>query len=490
MGRLFTIEILAAALFVALAISTVWNTPAIVRPIDAAALATGPAEESWTGIFIGEQHVGYSVSRESPTAGGGRLFEQRASFAIGAMGTTQQVTTGGTAVTDAEGRLVKFDFLLSSPVLVVARGDVRPGIVHVEIQQGDQVNVLDVPVAEAPALSLTATNVVRGKDIKPGDTFELPYFDPITVTPSTMRVTVEAPELLPNGEVAHWLRMEAGGVTTRRLVDAQGVTLREEGALGLRSVRMTKEEAMAVDVGDAPDLVSLAKTPLVGFIDPAKPFGPLTLKVTGVPEGTVPAEGDIQTIQGELVTLFTPPESEWPVFPVAGLGDTEPSLSLPSTNPEILAKAVEVIGDATDRATAARRLADFVFRYVTKAPTIGIPNGLEVLRSGQGDCNEHTALYVSLARAVNIPSRIAAGLVYNADLGHSFYYHAWPEVKLGPGESWVAIDPTFGQFPAQATHLKLVTGDLDRQIEILGAMGKIRLEVATNPQQADKLAAP
>lgn len=181
--------------------------------------------------------------------------------------------------------------------------------------------------------------------------------------------------------------------------------------MGLRSVRMTKAEAMAVDVGDAPDLVSLAKTPLVGFIDPAKPLGPLTLKVTGVPEGTVPAEGAIQTTLGELVTLSTPPESEWPVLPVAGTGDIEPSLSLPSTNPEIVAKAVEVIGDATDRATAARRLADFVFRYVSKAPTIGIPNGLEVLHSGQGDCNEHTALYVSLARAVNIlPDRRRPGV--------------------------------------------------------------------------------
>ncbi|MBK9646094.1 MAG: hypothetical protein IPO67_13240 [Deltaproteobacteria bacterium] len=35
------------------------------------------------------------------------------------------------------------------------------------------------------------------------------------------------------------------------------------------------------------------------------------------------------------------------------------------------------------------------------------------------------------------------------------------------------VDPTFGQFPADATHVKLVEGDLDRQIEIMGVMGRL-----------------
>lgn len=490
MGRLPTFEFMAVLAFVALSVATVSTSPSTVRPINVTALTTGPAEESWTGIFIGEAHVGYSVSRESPTTGGGRLFEQRGSFALGAMGTTQQVTTAGTAVTDSAGRLLRFDFLLSSPVLVVVRGEVKPGSVHVEVQQSGEVSVLDVPLAEAPTLSLTATRQLAGKDLRPGDIFELPYFDPLTVTASTMRITVGAPELLPDGEVGHWLSMNTGGVVTRRLIDSKGATLREEGALGLRSVRMSKSEAMAVDSGEAPDLVALASAPLTGFIDPARPLGPLTLKVMGVPPGSVPGEGTIQVVDGDRVTLFTPPLHLWATLPVAGNEAIEPSLTLPSNHPEIVAKAREVVGDATDRATAAHRIADFVFAYVTKVPTLGIPNGLDVLRSRQGDCNEHTALYVSLARAVGIPSRIAAGLVYNPRLGPAMYYHAWPEVKMGPGESWIAIDPTFGQFPADATHLKLVTGDLDRQIEILSTMGKIRLEVAANPVPADKQAPP
>ena len=40
---------------------------------------------------------------------------------------------------------------------------------------------------------------------------------------------------------------------------------------------------------------------------------------------------------------------------------------------------------------------------------------------------------------------------------------------------WVPVDPTFGQFPADATHVKVVEGDLDKQIAIMGLLGKIKL---------------
>jgi len=80
-------------------------------------------------------------------------------------------------------------------------------------------------------------------------------------------------------------------------------------------------------------------------------------------------------------------------------------------------------------------------------------------------------LYVALARAAGIPARTAAGLLY---LDERFYYHAWSEVYLG---DWVAVDPTLGQFPADAAHLRFVVGGLARQVELLPILGRLRLEV-------------
>jgi len=55
-----------------------------------------------------------------------------------------------------------------------------------------------------------------------------------------------------------------------------------------------------------------------------------------------------------------------------------------------------------------------------------------------------------------------------------FYYHAWPEVYLG---DWVAVDPTLGQFPADAAHLRITTGGLARQAELIRLIGSLKLEV-------------
>ena len=75
----------------------------------------------------------------------------------------------------------------------------------------------------------------------------------------------------------------------------------------------------------------------------------------------------------------------------------------------------------------AERLTRHVNAILEKKPTVSLPSAREVLRTRVGDCNEHTALYVALARALGIPARIAVGLV---SVRGAFYYHAWPEVYL------------------------------------------------------------
>jgi len=94
-----------------------------------------------------------------------------------------------------------------------------------------------------------------------------------------------------------------------------------------------------------------------------------------------------------------------------------------------------------------------------------------VLDTREGDCNEHTVLFVALVRALGIPSKQAIGLVYHKG---SFYYHSWPEVYVG---DWIAMDPTLGQPLADATHIKLLEGELDQQVKLMQAIGKIRLSI-------------
>jgi transglutaminase-like putative cysteine protease len=80
-------------------------------------------------------------------------------------------------------------------------------------------------------------------------------------------------------------------------------------------------------------------------------------------------------------------------------------------------------------------------------------------------------LFTALARAAGIPTRIVVGLLY---VDRKFYYHSWPEVML---RDWVAVDPTFGQFPADAAHLRFFIGGLGRQTDLQRLIGTMKIDV-------------
>jgi transglutaminase-like putative cysteine protease len=90
-----------------------------------------------------------------------------------------------------------------------------------------------------------------------------------------------------------------------------------------------------------------------------------------------------------------------------------------------------------------------------------------------------------MSRAAGIPARIAVGLAY---VRGAFYYHAWPEVYIDERATrgfWLPVDPTFNQFPADATHFRLARGGLDKQAAILPLIGRVKItlldvEVATD----------
>ena len=137
------------------------------------------------------------------------------------------------------------------------------------------------------------------------------------------------------------------------------------------------------------------------------------------------------------------------------------------------ATARRIVGREADPVARVRLLTRWVHDSLAKKTTIGIPDAATVLRTRSGDCNEHAALFTALARATGIPTRIAAGLAY---VDGKFYYHAWPEVYL---KDWVAVDPTFGQVPADAGHLRFTIGGLSRQAELLRLIGTLKIDVVS-----------
>ena len=177
----------------------------------------------------------------------------------------------------------------------------------------------------------------------------------------------------------------------------------------------------------------------------------------------------ILEVRRELVDA-APPIS-LPVSDIRLVSYLQPTAFLQSDHPEIRTLAREITGAEKDVRKAALRINDWVYRNVTKKPTVSIPTALEVLQTRRGDCNEHAVLFNALARAAGIPAKTVVGVVH---MRGAFYYHAWSEVWLG---DWVTIDPVLNQFPADVTHVKFLEGDIDRQLDILRLIGNLKIEV-------------
>ena len=148
-----------------------------------------------------------------------------------------------------------------------------------------------------------------------------------------------------------------------------------------------------------------------------------------------------------------------------------PELNIESNHKVIMRKAREISGDVRDPVIVAARLMEWVYGNVEKRPLITVPSALEVLKGKVGDCNEHAMLLTALLRASGIPARVCVGLVYARD---RFFYHAWTEAYVG---RWVSMDATLNQMPADPTHVKLIQGGLERQVDMIGLIGRLRVQV-------------
>jgi len=144
-----------------------------------------------------------------------------------------------------------------------------------------------------------------------------------------------------------------------------------------------------------------------------------------------------------------------------------------SDHPAIQRQARHIVARTSHRLEAIRVLVAWVYGKLRKKNVVGIPSALEILQNRVGDCNEHSTLLTALGRAVNIPTRIVAGVAYQRG---RFYYHAWNECYLGQGR-WLTVDATWGQIPADVTHLALVRGGLAEQIPLLRAIGHLQLQI-------------
>jgi len=459
-----------------------WSSSPVALAAD---LAQYGSSAQWRGIYYRGDKIGFSVGQTTPTEAGYEIRED-GRLQMTLLGSTTSVRMTSRAFVDRRFSLERFSFALdpgTGATEVEGRLDGRRLHLTVRTPSGERSETREL--AEPPALALNLPRTLAATGLQPGQTLRVSVFDPATLRNTPMTLEVQAREVVRSaGRPVPAFRVEGrfAGLTTRSWITDVGEVVREESPMGLLVVRETPEQARALAVPgriqtDLLEAAALVPTTPRRIDDPTT-VARMTVRIDGL-DGFDAAglEGAGQSARGGTIEVRDPRD----LRPVPAPGDLEaflgPEPLLESDAPEVRDEARRAVGDAATPRLRAERLVRHVHAILEKKPTLSLPSALEVLKTRIGDCNEHTALYVAMARSLGLPARIAVGLVY---LRGAFYYHAWPEVWVEEARGrglWLPVDPTLNQFPADATHVRLARGGLDRQAAIVGLVGRARLDV-------------
>lgn len=449
-------------------------------PMSAAvgSLAGDAAEDEWTGIYMQGSKIGFGHYRAVPEAGGLRIEETSVlRLTVLDREQTVQVTVSGVAADDLS--LQRFDVALTSDLgTFAARGRVDDRGLELDVTTAGQTSSQRVPLDRPLYLPAAArARLIRG-ELREGRTLTLQVFDAAAMQHQPMTMRVVGRETLTEHGIAvpTWkVRESFRGMESEVWLDEHGRTVRERGPMGLEARRESPADAVATGWGGAPlDLMGAVAVPVADIRDP-RGRDHLRLRLAGTAGVAIPSdarqhgEGADWIIRREAVPTAT---YRLPYDGEQWRGELQPTMFMQSDHPQVRAAARAAVGDETDPRAAAERLRRWVHDELEQRPAATLPNALQVLQTRAGDCNEHAVLYAALARAVGLPARVVAGLVYQND---AFLYHAWDEVWLGEG--WVSVDAIFDQMPADVTHLKLVEGGPEAHAALVPLIGRLSIRV-------------
>lgn len=357
--------------------------------------------------------------------------------------------------------------------------------------------------------TLVPMAVMLGDPPKVGRRLSINTFDPLTLSASLMPVRIAAESLfvLVDSAAYHpvsrrWLGAHADTVRGFRLiaepserfdawVDEQGRIIAVAAPAGLSLARTAYEVAFENwrtasprHAGERvnPDDGGRHGAASAGGSREGRPVQRLRVRLRGIDLGRLAIDGGAQQLRGDTVSIerdATRTADVWVWLPLsqslrrhyASELREEPLLEI--EHPAIVALARQLGGGGTIAEPILQRMVSWVRDSLANESSVTLSSALTTLRSRRGDSNEHAQLFVALARAAGIPARTVSGMVV---LNGRPYYHAWAEVLL---QRWVGVDPTFGQFPVDASHLRMLVGGLSMETELTRLIGRLQVDVLT-----------
>ena len=473
-----------------------------------AVLAWGRADDfEYYAVFVDGTKVGHAM--HSRVVAGERVTTtDTVNMTLNRMGKTVLMKTKETCVETVKGEPISFAteqdmgmVTMKTEGTIGKDGTVRTRTTGIgAVQEGTIVWPKDAVMAEGLRL------IELEKKLNEGTTYETPIFVPTLMTAVNTRVKVGARQdvdllgrIVPLTKVETVMSMPGTGeIASTGYVDGQLRALKSIMPMAGMNVEMlacTKEFAMSNNQpAEIIDKMFLASPEPIEDTGTAKSITYYLKPTAQTTNLTIPSSDNqqVQKLGDGTVIVKVEPVSmpAGGIFPYKGTDANiaemiKPGRFVQSDDANIIALAKQAVGDAKDSAEAAKRIEEFVAKYVKNISlSVGYASATEVAASRRGDCTEFAVLCAAMCRAAGIPAKVTVGVAYVNDFEGKtgFGGHAWTEAYIG--NKWVGLDSAFkagglGKFDAGHIALASGNGEPVNFFNMATTLGKFRIEKVT-----------
>jgi len=466
---------------------------AFAAPID----VTPILGESWYGLYLNGQKAGYARSAVVRQDDGNIAVEEDAVFRITMAGIRQDMRIFERHVFAPDGRLVAVSSEVNDPAGAKRfDGTMTDAGLKLVTDVGGAKSEQLIPTPGEDLSDAVKSALWVRDDPQLGDTITYDIFMPmyqqeIGGTSTIVGIEQRVFDSVPTKVYKIKTTLSKMGIESLSYVASDGTTL-EDVAAGIITMRLEPEE-VAKDVNYNNDVIVSNAAFVDEPIEKPRQRERLALRLSGPlktehlfndKRQTLKTDGDAFRFEARRQAVD---EASAPTLPL----DTtdfakwvEPTVFIQSDDPAVRAQAEAIAGDEKNAWKVVKKLNSWVYDNVESTFSAQLTNAVEVLDKREGDCTEHSVLFIGFARALGIPARAVAGLVYvdPRDSDPGFYFHQWAKVWVG---QWVDVDPTFNQPRADVTHIKLAEGDLFEQTRLIPIIGNLAIEVLEETAPAE-----
>ena len=438
--------------------------------------------EQWFAIYMEGGKIGHATHSRTPNPNGTITTVEQVEMTLGRGGMSITSKTMEKCIETVDGKPLSFESVQDMGMMASrSSGKIEGGKMTLTTDVAGQksTQTVDFPAGALMSEGLRLAGIRHG--LKAGTAWKATAFVPSLMEPVDVNIVV-GPKVSIDllGRVAELTQVStsmstpAGQIVQISYVNNDFETMKmTTSAMGMSIEMVSCPKEFAIAPVD--DVVEFFNKVTIRSPQPLSSMGGVkSIKYYISPEsGSKPAfpTTDTQsaktTPDGSMVlTVIQPASQPAAGLPYAGkdhelLQYLKRSQYVESDDPCVVALTKQAVGSEKDAWKAAKKIEKFVSEHVSdKNLSVGYASAAEVARSKAGDCSEHAVLVAAMCRAVGIPARVVAGLVYADSFGDQqniFGPHAWAEVNIAG--KWYGLDATGAPRGFAPDHIAVAAGD-------------------------------